>query len=265
MRRLLLAAIALFAAAPVRAQDEPRFCPNNPSLESSACTTERGRLHVELTAVDWELDRQPDTRTDTIIAGDLLLRLGVGPTTEVQFDWSPYGHVRERNRASGEVDRANRVGDVTLAVRQNLANPDGKGLSYGIQPFVTLPVGRRPVGAGTWSAGVVLPVTYDLTDAVNVGVTGEADAMADEDGHGRHFAGNAVVAASFDVTDALSLTTEAQLLRDDDPDGATTQALAGLGMTYKVAKTRALYAEALAGLNHDAPDVRLYAGVAALF
>ena len=147
MKRALAAALAL-APATAWAQDEPRFCPNSPSLESSACTTEAGRVHVEATLGDWQLERDASQRIDTVLAGDVLVRAGVGPSTEVQFEWTPYGHVRTRDRATGLVEKQARVGDVTLGVRQNLRNPDGKGLSFGIQPSVTLPVGRSPVGAG---------------------------------------------------------------------------------------------------------------------
>lgn len=264
MKRLAAAAL-MMAPAVAWAQDEPRFCPNSPSLESSACTTEPGRVHVEATLGDWQLERNANQRIDTVLAGDVLVRAGVGPSTEVQLEWTPYGHVRTRDRATGLVEKQARVGDVTLGVRQNLRNPDGKGLSFGIQPSVTLPVGRSPVGAGDWAAGVVLPVTYDLTDTINIGTTGELDAAVDEDGHGRHFQGSMVAAVAIEISDAFSTTIEAQVMRDDDPSGATTQAVAGLGCLWTVAPRRAFFAEAVGGLNHAAPDVRLYAGIAALF
>ncbi len=265
MKPLAAAALLLLLPTAAWAQDEPRFCPNSPSLESSACTTQPGRVHVEATLGDWQLERDADQRIDTVLAGDLLVRAGVGPSTELQLEWTPYGHVRTRDRVAGTVEKQARVGDVTIGVRQNLRNPDGTGLSFGIQPFVTLPVGRSPVGAGDWGAGVVLPVTYDLTDTINIGTTGELDAAVDEDGHGRHVQGSAVAAVAITFSDAFSATLEAQVTRDDDPSGATTQAVAGLGCLWTVAPQRAFFAEAVGGLNHDAPDVRVYAGIAALF
>jgi len=263
--RVLTLSAVIVAAVPASAlaQDGPRFCPNQPSLESSACTTELGRVHLEISAIDWQLDKGGDTRTDTIVAGDLLVRAGIGPSTELQFGWSPVGRVRERE--AGQVTRRTRVGDVTLGIRHAFAGADGTGLSYGIQPFVTLPVGRTPVGAGTWGAGVVLPVTYDVADGVTVGFTGELDAQPDEDGTGRHFATNGVAGVAVGVTDTFSLTFEGQVVRDDDPQGATTQAFAATGVLWKVAPTRAFYAEAIAGLNRDSPDLHVYAGAAFLF
>lgn len=246
-------------------QEGPRFCPTRPSLEGSACTTEPGRVHVEFSVADWELDNQPDSRTDTWLGSDFVARLGVGKSTEVQLGWSPIGYVRERDKGDNSVSRQLRSGDIRLAVRQNLRNPDGKGLSFGLEPFVTLPVGRAPIGAGTWGAGLVLPVTYDLTDTLNIGATGEADAQPDEDGAGRHFRYSGVVAASIALADRLNATIEAEWLHDHDPADPTTQALAGLGLQYELTPTRALYGEAVAGLNQESPDLHLYMGMAALF
>jgi hypothetical protein len=260
--RWWLMALAAWPAAAV-AQEGPRFCPNRPSLEGSACTTEPGRVHLEASAIDWELDRDGDQRTDTFLPGDVLVRLGVAAATELQFEWSPVGIVRQRD---GEgVRRRTRTGDIRLAVRHAFAGADGEGLSYGIEPFVTLPVGRTPVGAGDWGAGVVLPLTYDVRDGVTLGLTGEVDAAVNEEGQGRHLAGSLTGGVALDVTDTLTGTLEAQWLRDDDPTGASTQWLAGAGLTWTVAPTRALYFEALHGLTRDTPDWRLYAGVAALF
>ncbi|SFP34738.1 transporter [Sphingomonas rubra] len=264
--KVAVATAALLLPAAAWAQDEgPRFCPNRPSLESSACTTEPGRVHVEFSVADWTLDDDAGERNDTILGGDFLARLGVGSSTEVQLAWTPVAYARTRDKATGAVSRVARPGDARLAVRQNLANPDGSGLSYGLEPFVTLPVGRSPVGAGTWGAGVVLPVTYDVSDTVNVGFTGELDAAPDDDGRGRHLQYSGVAATSLQLTRALSLTVEGELLRDRDPTGHETQALAGLGMLWKYSRTRAFYAEAIGGLNGASPDVQLYAGVAALF
>jgi len=263
--RTTIAVLGLLVPAAAFAQDEPRFCPNRPSLESSACTTEAGRVQFEVSVADWTLDDNADERDDTILGGDFLARFGVGRSTEVQVAWTPVAYARTRDKASGAVSRVARPGDARLAVRQNLANPDGSGLSFGLEPFVTLPIGRSPVGAGTWGAGVVLPVTYDVSDAVNVGFTGELDAAPDEDGTGRHLQYSGVAATSLTLSEAVSLTIEGELLRDDDPARHETQALGGVGVTWKYSKTRAFYAEAIGGLNRNSPDVQVYAGVAALF
>jgi hypothetical protein len=258
--------VLLVAALPGMAVAQHRdLCAQRPGLGTPACTVELGRVMVETGLADWTLERDDDGRTDTIEAGDTLVRIGVGTATEVQFGWTPYGHQRLRDAATGTVTRTARVGDVTLGVKQNLARPDGHGLSFALEPFVTLPVGRTPIGAGDWGGGIVAPLTYDLSDVLQLEFTAEADAAVDEDGHGRHLAYSGVLGAEFDISEHLELVGEMQAIRDCDPAGRTTQYLAGLATVWQPSDRLQFDLGTAAGLNHAAPDVRIYGGVSALF
>ena len=264
--RWTIAVLALVAATPAWAQaDEPRFCPTRPSLGESGCTTEPGHVHLEASAIDWERDDDDQQRQDTVLGGDIQARIGLTATSELQVAWTPYGHVRTRDKLTGAIDTVSRVGDVRIGFRQNLQHPDGKGLSFAIEPSVTLPVGRQPVGAGTWGAGLVVPVTYDLSDKLNVALTNEIDAEPDQDGDGRHVLLNEVLGLGYGLTEQLTAVAEFQVLRDDDPSGHTTQLLAAGSLAWQ--PTHRLQLDALigAGLNRDAPDVRILTGGAVLF
>jgi hypothetical protein len=262
-----LAAVALLWALPAAAQegDEPRFCPNRPSLGSSACTVEPGHVLVEASLADWQRTEDAATREDRVLAGDLLVRAGVGPSTELQIGWTALGYARDLDRASGTVDRATRVGDVRLGVRQALRHPDGKGLSFGVEPFVTLPVGRQPIGAGTWGAGVVLPITWELSDGVQAGFTAEADAEPDEDGDGRHLAYSGIWGLSVDVTSAITAAAELSATREQEPGDHHAEWIAAGSVAWQPRKTLQLDLLLGAGLTHDSPDVRVAAGFATLF
>lgn len=267
MTRSALVLLALIVATPALAQesDDPRFCPNRPSLGSSACTTDPGRVQLEYSAADWQLDNGDDSREDRVVAGDLLARFGVTASSEVQVGWTAFGHVRTRDKITGAIDTVNGVGDVTVAFRQNLRNPDGKGFSFGIQPQVTLPVGREPIGAGDWGAGVLIPVTYDLSDKINLAFTGEADAAVDDDGDGRHLAYSGIWGLGYALTDKLTTVAELSLQRDNDPSGHETHSLAAVSLAYQPRKTVQYDVLAVAGLNRTSPDVRLVMGGAVLF
>jgi hypothetical protein len=264
--RLGLLGLTMLAATPALAQaDEPRFCPNRPSLGSSACTTEPGRVQLELSGVDWQRDDSADSREDTVLAGDLLVRFGLGASTEAQIGWTGYGHVRTRDKATGAIDSVDGVGDIRLALRQNLANPDGKGLSYGVEPFVTLPVGREPIGDGDWGAGVMVPVTYDLTDKWNLAFTGQAEAAPDEDGDGRHFAYSGIVGLGYQLSKQWTVVGEMSVARDDDPADSHTETVAAGSVAWQPRTGLQLDLLGTLGLNRDAPDFRLAAGGAILF
>lgn len=272
--KALLAGLALLAATPAVAQDksdggdqpsEPRFCPTRPSLGGSSCTTEPGRVQVEMSLFDWQRDDRSDSREDRIVSADLLTRFGLGSKTELQVGWTAFGHDRERDKGSGEIDTVDGVGDVTLALRQHLAGQEGKPFSAGIQPFVTLPVGRYPVGAGDWSAGVILPVQYDVTKKLAVQFTAEGDAAANESGSGQHLAYNGIVGLRYKLSEQVNLIGELQLERDRDPSGHETHALAAGSVAWRPTKRFQLDAQAIAGLNRTSPDIRLVLGGAALF
>lgn len=266
MRTVMLLAACL--AAPAWAEDAAslrEFCGDRPGLGTPACIVDKGHLQVELGLGDWTLDRQPDSRTDTILAGDAALRLGVTDSTELRLQWTAYGHVRVRDRASGAVDRAAGIGDVTVGLKQSLRNPDGSGLSLALLPFATLPSGRREVGAGDWGAGLVLPVDYQLDDEWTLELTPEIDAAVDEDGHGRHLAYSGVVGVQAALGKAANVTAELQALRDRDPEGHETRALAGLSLAYQPGSRVQLDAGVNAGLDAHAPDVELYFGVSEKF
>ena len=110
-----------------------------------------------------------------------------------------------------------------------------------------------------------MPLSYDLTKTVNLEVVPEIDAAVDQDGLGRHFAASTVVGLGFDLTDKLTLEVEGQMLRDDDPSGKSTQELASVALAYKANENLQLDIGGVAGLNRDAPDVELYAGVSRRF
>ena len=261
MKRILLATAALLVAAPAWA-DERDYCPERPGLGTPACTVAPGRVSIETSLGDWSLQDDPDSRTDTVLIGDAKLRVGLTDSIEAQVGWTPLGIVRTRDKASGAVDTATRTGDVELAVKANLRHPDGQGLSIAVLPFVTIPVGRAPVGAGDWGAGLVLPVTYDLSDKLNLEVTPEVDAVVDGDGHGRHFAASATAGLALALTKKLTGTAEFEVQRDDDPAGKTTQVLGALSLAWMVRDDFQLDLGGVAGLNHDAPDAEVYVGIA---
>lgn len=263
--QILALASGVSAAEAARADDDPRFCPTRPSIGGSSCTTEPGRVHVEASFVDWERDDTADQREDRIVTADLLVRAGVGSKTEVQLGWTGYGQDRRRDKANGTIDRVTGVGDLRFAFRQHLAGEKGKPLSAGVEGFVTVPTGKSPLGDGTWSAGVIVPVQYDLTERLAIAVTGEADAAANQSGQGRHFAYSGVTSLRYKLSGHVSTTAELFLERDKDPADHETHALAAFSTAWRRTKVLQLDMLAVVRLNRHSPDIRLVAGGAILF
>jgi hypothetical protein len=241
----------LLAAGGARAEAPRDFCPDRPGLGTPPCTIDRGRFAVELGLVDWTRDGHEDE----VSASELLARYGLTDSLEMQVGWTAFVHAGGR---SG-------TGDVFVALRQNLHNPDGSGFSVAVMPYATLPTASNGVGAGDWGAGVLVPVSYELPGEIKLELTAEADAAVDEDGDGRHFAYGAILGLDVPLSDAVGATFELSAKRDRDPAGATTELLAGLSADWAPTENLQLDIGANAGLNRASPDVELYVGVARRF
>lgn len=260
-----MAAILLAGMGMATAQEARPLCADRPGLGTPACTVDPGRTVVELGGIDWTLDQDAAQRSDTLIAGDLLLRHGVTANLEIQAGWTAFGTVRTRDKMTGVVTRSSGIGDVTLAARYNVSNPDGSGFSAAIMPYATLPTGGDAIGAGDWGAGLILPISYSLSDTIGIALTPAVDAAVDGDRNGRHLAYGSVIGLSAALSDTVSAALEAQMTRDEDPAGHTTQALASLSFAWVSKDRLQIDAGAVAGLNADSPDLQVYLGITRRF
>jgi outer membrane putative beta-barrel porin/alpha-amylase len=267
MRRIASAALAamplLLGATPARAQTLRDLCPDRPGLGTPPCIVDRGHVMIELGLGDWTLTRQGGDREDDLATGDLLMRYGLTSSLEVQLGWTAYTHVR--TRSGNLVTHSGGTGDVTVALLQNLHNPDGTGFSVALMPFATLPTGSNGIGAGDWAGGLRVPMSYQLSHAVTLDLTTEADAAVDADGSGRHFAYSAIFGLDTSVTDKIGATAELEVARDEDPGGHSTQLIAGLSADWTPHDNMQFDVGANIGLNRNAPDVEVYFGVARRF
>ncbi len=264
MSKFLAIALGLIAGT-AEAQEPRPLCADRPGLGTPACTVDAGRTVVELGGIDWTLDQDETQRSDSLIAGSLLIRHGLTPSLEVQAGWTAFGTVRTRDKVTGAVTRGSGVGDVTLAARYNLSNPDGSGFSAAIMPYATLPVGSDAIGAGDWGAGLILPISYSVNDTIAIALTPAIDAAVDGDRQGRHLAYGTVIGISAALSDSLGGALELQMTRDEDPAGHVTEALASLSFGWLAKDNLQLDAGAVAGLNAASPDIELYFGITRRF
>jgi len=261
---LLLACLAISSRA--SAEDKLRdLCSERPGLDTPACTVDPGHLQIEIGVGDWTLDKQPDSRTDTIMAGDISARYGIGGSTEIRLGWAAYGHSRTRDRATGVVDRLSGTGDVTVGLKQNLSNPSGDGFSIALLPYATLPTGKNGVGAGDWGAGLLVPTSYALSAVFTIEMTPEWDAAVNRDGKGRHSAYGSAAGLNMKLNEQWSVSVETQVVRDRDPAGHSSQALAGAFLAWQPRDRIQFDAGTQAGLNRNTPDVEIYFGITEKF
>ncbi|MDI1294455.1 MAG: transporter [bacterium] len=261
----MLSGVMLGLSSAAQAQEARELCADRPGLGTPACTMAPGKVQMELGLGDWTREKDASSQTDSVVLGDALVRFGLTDSLEAQVGWTSYGHVRTRDRLTGAIAKASGTGDVTLALRQNLHNPDGSGFSIALMPYATVPTGGSAIGAGDWGVGLIVPVSFDLGHGLSLGLTPQVDAAVDGDGKGRHLAYGSVAGLGFALSEAVSGTIEAQVTRDDDPDGHATQALAGLSFAWKPSDAMQFDIGLNLGLNSVSPDSQLYVGVVRRF
>ncbi|HWW65783.1 MAG TPA: transporter [Sphingomonadaceae bacterium] len=265
MMRVAWALFLAGIAGPAIAGDLRDYCPERPGLNTPACTIDPGHVSIETGLIDWTQDGNAASRTDLFLVGDTLVRVGLTDRVEARIGWTPFGFVRERDRAKGTISRVSRVGDVTLGFKANLAHPDGSGASIALLPYASLPVGRRPIGAGDWGAGLLIPASYELSPTLALALTPEIDAAVDEDGRGRHLAYGGAAGISLKLSEALSSALELSAIRDRDPSGHSSLLLAGASLGWQAEEGLQFDIGANAGLNRDTPNIELMLGVSRRF
>ena len=273
MRLLLSAALiasTLAVTAPVLAQEAssaPRdFCADRPGKGTPTCVLDQGRWQVELGLFDAARQTDGATKTETWDAGDLFVRYGLTGLTELQLGLTTWNRERTTDRATGDRDTAEGVGDLSLGLRHSLKNPDGSGLSVAISGFVTAPTGARAIRADGFEGGIILPVSIPLNDDWSLSLSPEVDWVSNADGDGRHAAYTMVAGVGRGVGQ-WDLGAELWISRDDDPIEATTQSTFDLTAVWSPPSLPDAQLDfgLNFGLNDDSPDAEFGVGVARRF
>lgn len=266
---LPLAIFAAAAAGEALAEDVAAasrdLCFDRPGLGTPSCTLDRGRAAIEIGVGGWTRDRSAGVKTTEATFGSWLGRIGLTDTLEAQFGWAGYTRMRTHDRKSGVTERAKGGGDATIAIRQNLRNPDGSGFSFALMPSLSLPTGNSKIGAGDVGASLLAPMSLELTESLSLALTPSVEAAVDTDGKGRHPAYGGVVGLGLDISDSVSASLELMASRDRDPAGHSTTALTGISVAWNPAGDWQLDAGINLGLNRNGPDREVYFGVARRF
>ncbi len=229
------------------------YCSTRPSLGQSACTLDPGRVAVETALADWERDGG----NDTVLFGDTLLRWGLTDRAEAQIAWTPVGISRDRFTGQRDV----RAGDLEVGGRVALRGADGHWLSFGLQPSVTIPVGRDPIGGEGWAAGMVAPVTYDLNETLNLQFSPELSWEPRSAGRGHQVVPTATVGLGIALSEACDLTAEGQWSHDDIADHTRI----ALAVAFQLSPDLFIDAGGVVGLDDQTPAMRIYSGISRRF
>jgi hypothetical protein len=253
-----LAAFALLAALPARADDLRPLCPDRPGKGTSACTLDDGHFQLELGLYDGSFQRRSGITTDTITAGAALVKYGVSDTVDIEAGLTLYQGATQ----TGSPDQSG-LGDLYLRSKWNIS---GSGaLSAVIEPFLKVPTASGGTGNGRLEGGLVVPLSYDLGAGWSLGSTPEIDAALNGAGSGYHATAIDVIGIGRGFDNGLSLGAEVWTSQDFDPAGTTSQYSFDLSAAWVVGADTQLDGGVNLGLNKVTPDAEVYFGISRRF
>jgi hypothetical protein len=264
---LPLAGAALLGSFPsiVHAAPLRELCADRPGKDTPPCTVDAGRVMVEIGAAAFTHDESAGIQTSGSAFADVLARFGLTERSEFQLGFTPYAIIRRESRSTGQRTTTKGAGDMTAALKFNLRNPDGSGTSLAVQAFVTAPTGKEGIGSDDWEGGLIIPISFELSDKWGLSLDPEVDIRADEDGNGHHLALAGVVSLSRDLGGGVEASAEIWSMVDKDPRGDTTQASFDLSLAWTPRASPDLQIDAQVdlGLTSLTPDLAAAIGFAA--
>lgn len=251
--------LALGAAALQEAAAQTReLSTDRPDRTESAYTVPAGKWQLEMDVANWTHSEDAGVKVDTVSVAPFNLKYGISNDTDIQFVIAPY--TRSKVSGLGPDDTVDGFGDVTVRVKHNIWGNDGGSTAFAIMPFVTFPTAKDAFGgSGDVEGGVILPLSFSLSDTVGAGVMVQVNALKDSSDD---YAAEYVVSGTvgFDVTDKIGAYVELYASKFDDI-GQKTQATFDVGVTYSPEDELQFDAGANFGLNDNTDDVQVFVGV----
>jgi len=258
--------------------DKPGFSPANPTprgfmrpmstdrpdTTESPHTVEAGRVQVELSFVDVTHDRDEETATESLAVAPVLLKIGLSDNADLQLGFDPYVREKSTDRAANASETIDGFGDTTLRLKINLWGNDGGDTAFALMPFVTLPTASDGLGSAHVEGGLILPFAVAVGERTGLGFMAELDLNRSGDGERTvvDFVHTATI--GHDLTDKVGVYAEYAgfaNLNHDEPYRAYLDA----GMTYSPSDDVQYDAGVRIGLNREADDLGLFAGVSFRF
>ena len=112
-----------------------------------------------------------------------------------------------------------------------------------------------------------MPVSFELSDKIEITFDPEMDLRADEDGDGHHIALAGVASVSRDFGSGFDGSFEVWSMVEREPGNRKTQASFDVALAWSPEKNNNMQfdAEVDFGLTHDTPKTEVSAGVAVRF
>ena len=235
---------------------------DRPDVTESPYSVDAGHFQAELSFFEYGRDRvriddgnsKVDAEQWAVLPANL--KVGLLNTVDLQFVLAPY----VRNEADGL--GASGFGDVQVRLKLNLWGNDGPHRIFGdtalaVMPFIEFPTGDDDLGLGDEvEGGVIVPFAAALPHDFSLGLMAEFDFVeSDDGGHDLEFVHTASLGHDL-VGDLAGYVEYVGVAASGD-----YLASLGAGLTYGLTPDVQLDGGVLVGLNEDAEDFAVFAGM----
>lgn len=224
---------------------------DRPDTTESPYTVDAGHFQFELELAAWA----KDGRERELTLGELNAKIGLDPSTDLQFVIPTYTHVRGGDEG---------FGDIEIRLKRNLWGNDEGSTALALMPFIKLPTAQNNLGNGEFEGGLIVPFAFDGPAGWSCAVMAQGNIEADEDGSGHHFTAVTSATTSHDLTENTAVFFELVSILSAE-SGADWEAYFNTGMTWAVTPTWQLDGGVRLGLTDSATDFTPFLGLSTKF
>jgi hypothetical protein len=244
---------------------------DRPDVTESPYTVDAGHFQVEMSFVEYGRDDGGDFSEVSYFPANL--KVGVTNSIDLQLVVTPLlDQEADVGRFGLGSESESGFGSTQLRVKWNVWGNDGgppplelpgrlRESALAVMPFVQFPTGEEELGfADQVEWGVIVPLAVPLNEDYGLGLMAELDVVRDADDDGYAFA--LVHTASVSRGLAGNLGGFAEYVGVASTEESTSYAASlGVGLTYGLSDDVQLDGGINVGLNEEAEDFRVFAGI----
>ena len=255
---------------PTPDKDLRDFNPDRPGKITSPFTIDAGHIDIESDAVNYLHSDVQGVTDRSFEVLDPTLKLGVLSNVDLEMTLNGDEFVREVPDKAPQKGRSlDGFGDVYFRGKVNVLGNDGGDVSLALVPYVKLPANdaaSRALGDGVVEGGGLATAQIKLPQDFQLGLQTEVDALEGGMDSARHANIVNIAALSHTVPGIKQLTASAEFYSSVSTDRFTpTFYTADFGLAYLIKPSTQLDVGTNIGLNRQAPDLQLYAGISQRF
>lgn len=236
---------------------ERELAADRPDGTESPIPVPRGWWQIESSFFSYGRDKSGGERVESWVLGETNLKYGISDRSDLQLVLAPW--MREEVKTAAGTTTSEGFGDVELRYKLNLFGADEGAVAVGLLPYVKIPSGSD-VSNDEWEGGLIVPLGWDLTDSVGLGLQAEISNNYD-DAAGHYWAFSHTAVLGFSITEQLGAFIEYVGTASELPYEAYLSA----GLTYLVNPNLQYDVAGLVGLNDHSTDLTIFSGVTLRF